>query len=315
MSTRSVEDCPYRSRPTGGHEEQTVICQLVHEILRVDNSKAAQVNSLACQACCESFEPTPHDLNPIIASLLFGATEQLLQSDKVAEVDKEHLRSVQARAESNLPVVLPDEDDKGVKVAPDWAARASATVDDLLQIIPPNKQRSGRPISTWAVGVTTSARRQPTLEDCLKSIGASGWSRPRLYVDGNDVELPSTHGNLPSTVRNPRVGAWLNFYTMVGDLLDAEPDADALLLLQDDALFPATPAVREYLERVLWPGPQPTLVSLYCCADYTDQLHGWSPWNETWRYGALAFVFPRQLAVQFLADGQVKRHAQRTDGF
>ena len=57
------------------------------------------------------------------------------------------------------------------------------------------------------------------------------------------------------------------------ELLMREPEADAYLLVQDDAVL-ADFAVRDYLGRILWPGDRPGLVSLYCSHAYCSDDAG-----------------------------------------
>jgi hypothetical protein len=276
-------------------------------------SSDAAVAADACRACCNSFSPTPDDPNPVLASLLYAAADRLLA--QVAQVKhaggglterRQPLRPLQELrdwAEANLPLVLPEEDDAGPVEAEAAEDPKCVTVDQIARLLPlPADRSAGRP-RRWAVGVTTAPRRSPTLAACLESLIAAGWTRPHLFVDG-EMELPARFAELPRTQRRPALGAWASYRESLRGLLVQQPPADAMMIVQDDVLFPRYPAVRQYVEQVLWPGTRPSLVSLYCCADYDAPQAGWSPWQDTWHFGALAFVFPRTLADAFLSAAE-----------
>ncbi|MEJ7595366.1 MAG: hypothetical protein WKF77_27925, partial [Planctomycetaceae bacterium] len=92
------------------------------------------------------------------------------------------------------------------------------------------------------------------------------------------------------------------------ELILSEPDANAILMLQDDAQFYDRENVREYLESILWPSEPAGIISLYCSAAYTRETQGWAVAEERWEWGALAFVFPVELARRFVCDAKVIQH-------
>lgn len=307
---QSVGRCPHREPTTP--DNQTAVCRLLEQILQSD-SHLATVSYDACLACCASFPPTREDLNPVVASLLHGITSDLLGHSGPMDAEADRLKQLHEWAEQSLPIVLPDEDETGPSIPQHIVPETTITIEDIAAVLPPPQTTHGPAVSTWAVGVTTAPRRRPTLDKCLASLNASGWNRPRLFIDG-EVTIPDEYRHLPSTHRNPSVGAWPNYYRTLSELLETEPAADAYMIVQDDVLFPAYSNTRAYVDGVLWPGTAPGLVSLYCCADYTAPEPGWSPWGDTWQYGALAFVFTRELATSFLADDQVRNHENRSAG-
>ena len=166
----------------------------------------------------------------------------------------------------------------------------------------------------WAVGVTTAPRRQPTLDTCLDYLLRAGWDNVRLFVDDRAPVLASRHRQLPVTLRQPSVGAWPNYYLALQELLCRHPDAEAFMMVQDDACFYDRENLRDYLERVLWPCDPPGLISLYCSSAYTNELSGWHQIDNEWVWGALAFVFPRKRLRQFLTDTQVIAHRWKSNG-
>jgi hypothetical protein len=86
------------------------------------------------------------------------------------------------------------------------------------------------------------------------------------------------------------------------------PDADAYLLAEDDVRFYDSEVLREYMEEMLWPDPRPCIVSLYCPSTYSARDFGWQPRRSEWNLGALAFIFPRRVAQDFVLDQSVCNH-------
>jgi hypothetical protein len=142
----------------------------------------------------------------------------------------------------------------------------------------------------------------------VDSLIRAGWTDPVIFVDGK-VDLASRFDSLRITHRINQLGAWPNFLLGLQELLFAEPDADAYMMLQDDAVFCDGVDVKMYLEEnVLWPGTSPSIVSLYCPAPYTKQPDAWHALDESWVWGALAFVFPAEVARQITCDESIHRH-------
>lgn len=108
----------------------------------------------------------------------------------------------------------------------DWSDAPGLVRVPLESIVPVPDRREGPVVRKWAVGVTTAPRIQPTLELCLDSLVRAGWGVPRLFVD-SQTEIPARYSHLPVTLREPRVGAWPNYYLALAELLMREPDADA----------------------------------------------------------------------------------------
>jgi hypothetical protein len=130
-------------------------------------------------------------------------------------------------------------------------------------------------------------------------------------MDG-PVRVPDRFGHLPGTLRSPAVGAWPNHYLALFELTMRQPEADAYLLVQDDALIYDGENVREYLERALWPGWAAPVVSLYCPEPYTAGRYGWHRFRRAWVWGAVAFVFSPEAARRYLRDRRVCQHRWRS---
>jgi hypothetical protein len=287
---------------------------LVQAIVGVDDASYAQVGRATCDACCTANPPpTEQDINPVVASVLFTTCERLLAAPQYGGCSLEKLLRLHKWAEECIPIVRPGEDDSGARDELQASLAAGVTVDDIVALLPLPTNMARTRMSQMAVGVTTAPRRQETLDTCLTSVSGAGWPRMHLFVDG-DAVISGKFERLCAARRRPQVGAWMNYVLSLRQLLVLEPAADTLLMLQDDVLFPSVPAIRKYIETMPWPSESPALVSLYCSADYTAEQHGWCAWTGTWCYGALAFVFPRELAEAFLEDEIVNSYGAHPTG-
>ena len=67
-------------------------------------------------------------------------------------------------------------------------------------------------VSTWAVGIVTAPRDQPTLGRCLTSLAAAGWNDPRVFAEPG-VEVPDglAHIKITDALKSwasGRTGSW-----------------------------------------------------------------------------------------------------------
>lgn len=135
----------------------------------------------------------------------------------------------------------------------------------------------------WAVGLTTAPRPEPTLQQTLHSLQAAGWPDCRLFDDAK------------------RAGAWPNWIAGLRTLLAEYPNAEAYMLVQDDAIF--CRRLRRYLEKTLWPASNLALCSPYCPAPYRKSEHGWHQQDRGWNLvGAVCWVIPPHSARSIIAD-------------
>ena len=300
---RTPENCRYRETGPGVSWAR---CDLLSELLVGGQEEAALVSHDMCLACCRSFEPSPHDFNPVIASLVWNAVDQLLgQQDSTGGDDTRRWPALLVKSELSLPVVLSDEDD--LPPAPIRPGRESVqrTVDEVVRVLPLPLERVGQ-VTQWAVGVTTAPRRSPTLAPCLRSLIDAGWSQLQLFIDG-EVEILPEFASLARTIRVPAAGARQSYFLAMVELLQRFPEAQAVMLVQDDAYWPGHLPMREYLERCLWPGSEPGLVSAWCCTDDTASEAGWHERTSPWKFGAVVFIFSREAAEKFVNDPQMQQ--------
>ena len=295
---RSPEACPFREARSG---EPLATCRLLAQLLEGEPAGDSCVSLDVCHACCRSFEPSPRDFNPVIASLVWNAAERVLSRiDGASDPNTERWQALLAQAEVSLPAVLPDEDDLPAAPSAPEEHTVRRTVAEIAHVLPLPVERVGQ-VTHWAVGVTTAPRRSPTLAPCLRSLIDAGWPDPHLFIDG-EVEIPPEFSDLARTIRLPAVGARQSYFLAIVELLQKFPEAQALMLVQDDAFWPGHLPMREYLEQCLWPGSEPGLVSAWCCTDDTAPESGWHKRMKPWKFGAVVFLFARETAEKLVHD-------------
>jgi hypothetical protein len=194
----------------------------------------------------------------------------------------------------------------------DWSGRADVEFPALREILPVPASRHGSKVRTWSVGVITAPRRTPTLDTCLDSLIRAGWERPRLFVDAATT-IATRHADLALTLREPRIGAFPNYYLALAESVMRDPEADAYFLIEDDVIFSDREDLRLYLEDVLWPADPIGAVSLYCSSMYTRSNPGWHQFDGPWVWGALAFIFSPESARRFLSDPLIFAHRSSKD--
>src|SRR5437870_4607434 len=92
-----VEECPYRAAVRDDGKERTC-CGLVQQILQAEDWRHSKVRRDACEACCALAAPSPIDINPVIASLVYNATDEILEAGGVSGCDSARAASLQGWA-------------------------------------------------------------------------------------------------------------------------------------------------------------------------------------------------------------------------
>lgn len=192
-----------------------------------------------------------------------------------------------------------------------WLDRAIAA-GTMQETVPQIRKVETR--RSWAVGVTTAPRKDPTLTACVDSLHAAGWD-PIVFAEPGSLETNAT------VIQNKtKRGCWHNWLHSAKWLLK-NTDADVLLTVQDDAVF--HPDSLEFADSVLWPREDAAFLSLYCPKHYQvkngDAGH-WKPGvrrvTTTSLWGTLAVAWDRQtlqqvvnhhIAKTWLGVGPVKK--------
>jgi hypothetical protein len=153
-------------------------------------------------------------------------------------------------------------------------------------------------IRKWAVGITTSVRKNPTIVKTVKSLEHAGWdagvifAEPESYIDCG-LNWSFVH-------RFQQIGIFGNWMLGLYELFIRNIDADAFLMMQDDIII--APNTREYLENALWFTDGPHLVSLLGpnAAD-KDPSDGW---RSAFRYsgGPQALIMSHETVQEILTS-------------
>jgi hypothetical protein len=351
--TRRPADCSFRLDVRGQGRDEIARCDLLRQVIdRVSQDEPRDVRRDVCDACCASSPPSIGGWNHVIASLLITFCDRNENADRMTiaalrERAETHLEEVTDEPIPPLPlrdsgkcfhlggpvgfrpVATPEGTERATvyhcdhplhrETTPmdcllcrDWTDRGGFQPSPLKKMLPVPDHRFGRRVQNWAVGVITSPRLTPTLDTCLDSLKRAGWGSPRLFVD-KATSIALRHASLPLTLREPGIGAWPNYYLALAELVLREPEADAYLMVEDDVLFFDREDLRTYLEAILWPAEPIGAVSLYCSSMYTRPSAGWHRFDGEWQWGALAFLFSRESARQFLGDPLVLAHRSRND--
>jgi hypothetical protein len=296
------DECRYRERVEYGPAGESATCGLVRAALPLVDERLCCVSRDACTFCCTKDPAGPSAWNTVVASLAYqAATSAAAARDATAEAVAA-ATAVRSTAEFRLELAGPGSDVDG---------EPFQSFASLRELIPPPAKRCKGRVTKWAVGVTTSPRRAPTLERCLDHLARAGWDTPHLFMD-SAVRVPERFGYLPGTLRNPAVGAWPNHYLGLFELTLRQPDADAYVMFQDDAIVYDGENVREYLEETLWPAGAAPIVSLYCPGIYNATRYGWHRFWRSWVWGAQAFVFSRDAARRYLRSRRICQHRWRS---
>jgi len=345
---RTPETCTYR-KPLADPGENDLAkgmhaCGLVGELARVTDERELAVAADFCAACCEAREPSPEQLNPLVASKLFMATQRMIDHHIPALQAEDEVARLNEWAKKNLMSLCPKP--KRPRRIPAYARPCLYLGGQLgerdcksckgsvrLKVFACSHQRhddttirdcktcadyeprlqTGKSVAAWAVGVTTAPRREPTLARTLASLTAAGWPEFSLFAEPGS-EIPELPPGCRLNTRAVKLGAWPNFLLGLTELVLTAPNADAYLMCQDDTIFCTD--LRDYLEDQLWPDARVGVVSLHAASHQTKEDHngffqedvGWGAW------GAQAYVFPNSSARALLRDPSVVNHRQRGIG-
>lgn len=150
-------------------------------------------------------------------------------------------------------------------------------------------------VTEWAVGVTTSPRREPTIHRTVDSLKESGFFPTVFAEPGSFVDVDA-----PVVQRTFRHGCWKNYVETLRDLLSLKPDAQAIAVFQDDIVICKN--VKDFLEHDLWPGLRTGAVSLYSAEEYESQGVVGIDKRGFMVLGLCAVVYPRDVAHRLVHE-------------
>lgn len=183
----------------------------------------------------------------------------------------------------------------------------------------------------WALGITTAKRPIPRLEETLASITLAGWRKPLVFPDRGSPKMPEQFKHIEQIVQSKEtarlLGPYGNFRHALKMLLSFDPYSRLYMICQDDIEMAA--GLRRWLDQQ-YIGPNQdsrlnnSVVSLYTSNGIARDEMGWVSLFDLVKedrdvmkkcQGALAFIFPRDLALRFVEDPPNPESKSRTDHF
>ena len=285
-----------------GGEGEPARCGLLQKLTGLVESPQCAVRNDACSECLKWYPPDEEHLNPVVASLLYKLSLNILESGGLPGCNVEKAEELQQVAFAAIP-----HEYDAVPITNQVDLQKNTSIADIGHLIPRPRHRCGSTVKEWSVAVTTAPRKQATLDRCLKSLIKAGWISPRLIIDG-DVTLTDAWNHLPITRRNPQIGAWPSYYLTLIELIMRQPAADAYMIVQDDVVLFEHPSLKSYLESILWPGRREGIVSLFCSRAYAQQSRGWHRIDQPLVWGGQALIFSKETAINLISDLEIVRH-------
>ena len=158
------------------------------------------------------------------------------------------------------------------------------------------------------VGLLTAPREKPLLCSTLRSLHDAGFDRLFIFAEPGSPIPPEARRH-EVVIHDRCLGNFTSFYNALCSLYRRAPQADGVLLFQDDIEVAA--GLKAWCDAELFP-PQHGLVSLFTPRVHVDLRPGWrvlSPgYFRIW--GGQALAFRRDVLEEFLTDPQVLREIQ-----
>jgi glycosyltransferase involved in cell wall biosynthesis len=284
--SRRPENCAFREP---SESPDAAVCRLLGRVLGVSDRELSLVERDACVVCCRSMRQA-EQINPVIASLAYNAATKIVRMGGHAECSVDRARQLIACATDNVGVVLSEFQDRS------FPPEASPYSENQVRGL------------TWAVGLTTAPRPNPTIERTLSSLQAAGFETIHIFAEpGTRLPRPSNH--LPVVVNPQRLGTLLNLYSSLAALLASLPSADAFAVFQDD--IDAAHGLKQWCDEQFWP-LDASVVSLFTPRLHSGSSPGWRLLSPGYQRacGAQALVFRRDAVHEFLSDPLVMNRLQ-----
>ncbi len=293
---RAPEQCPFRKSVASASATGIFCCDLARQIVGVDGHGPYRVSREACEVCSRLTLPSPGNLNSVVASLVYGATAEILSQKGSSRLDLQEAARAQGQVLDALEFAP-----AGSPEGPTLHPSASASSGMEASAPPAQPRGEGRPLD-WAVGLVTAPRPEPTIGQTLESLRAAGFDSVHIFAEPGSP-IPDEFRGFPVTVHGRSLGNLGNFFTSLFALYMMNPRAEAYALFQDDIL--AARGLRPWCDREFWP-EQTGLVSFFTSRVYSADTVGWRVLRLGFfrTYGAQAFAFRRDVLEQFLTDGR-----------
>lgn len=350
VELRSPQTCKYRRLEKKEGIPEKWYCGFISGITGAGDSSFAAVRPDECALCCSISPPVPERPNYLTASLLLTDLGKIIAQGGVPGCTVGRAKELLPLAEDNLYVWKPADFEKeatvprrglcrhlgaqsGERLCQDCTGRVRVKVFecehpghlettirgcDQCEDYDPELMPGGG-VTKWAIGITTSPRRQGTLRRTLRSFRDAGWKRETVHIfaEKGSAHIWDTLGLGPFRVVRraaPRSGAWPSFLLGLAELFLRDPKAEAYLMIQDDVDLVG--GLKEYLSEILWPAKECGCVSLHTPSHLAAKSGAGffkaELWGRTW--GAQGFIFPNESVRALLSDRIVIEHRLRGIG-
>jgi len=149
--------CIYRHRVRREQNAEKATCQLLQVITGLKSDRLCSVRRDACEACCQSFPPSPTEMNPVIASLLYELTDRVIDQGGVNGCTTSKAARLQQRAEQNLDHSEEESHIISVSTAPSERRLARTSVCDVIVCCQDSSERTERAIRSVLAQLETFA--------------------------------------------------------------------------------------------------------------------------------------------------------------
>lgn len=157
-------------------------------------------------------------------------------------------------------------------------------------------------------GITVAPRvGEQLLDRCVDSLAQAGFWRPMIFAEPDSPITQHVRYLADVVQRDTKLGEWNNWLLGLRQLLDKNPTADAVMMVQDDVYFCTN--IDAWLQEALWPSPHCGAVHVYSSRRYRNQPRGLSKLDTEQAFnmaGACAIVFPRNVADELVRYGMTQ---------
>jgi hypothetical protein len=160
---RRVEECLFWDAAGVEGGDERAECGLLRQIIGAEDRRWCEVHRRACEACCASFPPSAIDINPVVASLLYGLTDQIVERGGVPGCDADRAAGLRDWAEVNLGLDPPPE---ASATAPKRATQPCCYLGVPLSLPVPEADASPTHVPVYEC--YHPAHRETTLHDCYR---------------------------------------------------------------------------------------------------------------------------------------------------
>src|SRR5262249_25226517 len=99
---KSPDDCRYRSIRPSANGTELAHCRLLQDVSGVSDAPLCAVGRAACEDSCRSGEPSVHQINPVLGSLLYELASEVMRRGGVPGCDADRADRLRRWAEEFL---------------------------------------------------------------------------------------------------------------------------------------------------------------------------------------------------------------------